>query len=123
MSKKLYQPQNHSNAANIPNWLIQIPIQLLSFGAKLVYARLCKWVGANGRAHRSSKQLSIEIGISQRGIERHLKELREAELIGTYQLDPGGMNNFEFYDHEWMHTQIADEVIIPHFEHNYAEVL
>jgi Helix-turn-helix domain len=114
--KKLHQPQNLANAAHIPNWLIQIPCKMLSFGAKLTYARLCKWAGKDGKAFRSASQLAIELGSSERQIQRYTQELKEAELIGTFQPQAGGINHFEFYDHVWMYRNICDELLYKSYD-------
>ena len=109
--KKLHHPQNLINAAHIPNWLIQIPCTLLSFGAKLTYARLCKWAGKDGKAYRSYTQLSKELGVSPSQIKRYLRDLKEAELIATFHPQAGGMNHFTFFEHEWMTAAIVDELL------------
>jgi hypothetical protein len=111
MSKKLYNPQAHVNSFGVPNWLSQVPVKLLSHGAKALYCRLCKWAGYKGTAHRSAPLLGKELGESTRQIERFLKELRDCELIGTFQIKKGGENHFEFYQHEWMNETITDELL------------
>lgn len=110
-TKKLYQPQNNITAACLPNWLIQIPLSDLSFGAKITYARLCKWAGKDGKAFRSAPQLSKEIGACTRQVERYIQELKQTELIGTFHPQAGGINHFEFYDHHLMHRSINAELL------------
>ncbi len=103
---KLHNPKAYAPAVYIPCWLIQIPSSKLSHGAKIVYGRLAQWSNAKCQVHRSTKQLCDELGMHSRMIERYLKELRDAALIGTYQIQEGGINHFEFYDHDWMRDPI-----------------
>jgi hypothetical protein len=105
---KYYNPKSTLPGACIPLWLLQVPRKELSFGAKMLYGRLIQWTNEKGKVYRYAPQLSQEIGTTVRNIERYLKELRDVELIGTYQTTAGGVNNFEFYDHEWMHIGIVE---------------
>ena len=99
-------PKSHDIGAVLYCWLLQIPSSQLSERAKILYSRLIHWCGVNGIVYRSSRQLSEEIGLSVRCIERTLKELRDVQLIGTYQIEAGGINHYKFYDHIWMHKKI-----------------
>ena len=109
-TKKLHNPKSHSPAVYMPCWLIQISDKLISSDAKILYGRLSQWSTADGDVYRSAPQLSEELGFSIRKIERNLKELRDVGLIGTYRTQAGGLNHFEFYEHEWMHQPIKDEL-------------
>lgn len=109
--KKIHQPQRLANAYHTPNWLSQIPTNLLSFGAKALYARLCKWAGTDGKAYRSYTQLGKELGVSPSQIKRYLKDLKETELISTFHPQAGGVNHFTFYEHDWMKATIVDELL------------
>jgi hypothetical protein len=112
-SKKLHNPKSHAPAVFIPCWLIQVPHKLLSFGAKLLYGRLAQWSNTNGDVFRSAPQLSKELGIGVRTIEKFIKELKNVELIETYHLQAGGQNYFRFFDHEWMHDKLVEELDPP----------
>jgi hypothetical protein len=83
---------------------------MVSHLSKLVYGRLTQWASSCGSVFRSSKQLAIEVGSNISSIERSLKELRDIGLIGTHQPQSGGVNHFEFYEHEWMSASIAKEL-------------
>jgi Arc/MetJ-type ribon-helix-helix transcriptional regulator len=111
MSQKLHNPKLHSPAVYIPCWLIQVPQKLLSHGAKLLYGRLSMWSNATGKVFRSCPELSQEIGVPVRTVERYINELKTCKLIGTYHPQAGGKNHFEFYDHPWMHDQINDNLL------------
>jgi|HubBroStandDraft_2_1064218.scaffolds.fasta_scaffold26968_7 hypothetical protein len=108
--KKIHNPKSFAPSVYIPFWLIQVPHEELSFGAKLLYGRIAQWSSTSGNSHRSSLQLSKEMGMGQRTIEKFIKELKDCGLIGTYQVDAGGVNHFEFYDHEWMHRELTKEL-------------
>lgn len=109
--KKLYNPKANSPAIYIPCWLIQIPTKLLSHGAKMLYGRLAQWSNSTGEVYRSAPQLSKEIGVGVRMVEKYIKELKVSELIGTFQVELGGSNHYQFYQHEWMNIPICDELI------------
>lgn len=113
-SKKLHNPKSHAPAVFIPCWLIQVPHKLLSFGAKLLYGRLAQWSNTNGDVFRSAPQLSKELGIGVRTIEKFIKELKDVELIETYHPQAGGQNHFRFFDHEWMHHKLVEELDPPY---------
>ncbi len=103
---KTHNPKAHAPAVYIPCWLIQIPSSQLSHQGKLLYGRLAQWSSAKGTVHRSLPQLVEELGMSKSTIDRTLKELKEVGLIGTYQVESGGINHYKFYDHKWMHVPI-----------------
>lgn len=111
MQKRLHNPKSHAPAVYIPCWLIQVPKNLLSNAAKITYGRLSHWANEKGIVYRSAKQLAQELGTPERSVERHLNELREAGLIGTYHPQAGGVNHFEFYDHPWMHEPINENLV------------
>lgn len=103
---KLHNPKSHMPAVYIPCWLIQIHHKLLSHAAKMLYGRLAQWSNETGIVFRSGTKLAQELGVSRRDIVRYLKELKDAKLIGTHLNQVGGQNNYEFYDHPWMHLPI-----------------
>lgn len=104
--KKLHNPKTHAPAVYIPCWLSQVPTSLLSNNAKMFYGRLAQWSNENGIVFRSLPQLSEEIGAPFTTLKRHLKELKDADLIGTYHPKSGGVNHYEFYHHKWMDEPI-----------------
>lgn len=101
-----HNPKSSMPAVYIPCWLIQIPDSQLSLGAKMVYGRLAQWSNERGTVHRSMPQLCGELGLSLSPLKRYLKELRDVGLIGTFQIEKGGVNHFEFFDHPWMRADI-----------------
>lgn len=112
--KKLHNPKSHAPAVFIPCWLIQVPHKLLSFGAKLLYGRLAQWSNVKGDVFRSVPQLSKELGMGVRTVEKFIKELKNVGLIETYHPQAGGQNHYRFFDHEWMYSELAGELDPPH---------
>ena len=110
-TKKVLNPKSNLPAVYIPCWLIQVPVKLLSHGAKLVYGRLTQWCNETGIAYRSAPQLAQELGMCESSVKKDLRELREADLIGTFHPQAGGVNHFEFYDHPWMHAPINENLV------------
>lgn len=109
-AKKLHNPKAHTPSVYIPCWLIQVSNDHLSYAAKILYGRLAQWSNESGKVYRSTKQLAQEIGANPRTMEVYLKELRDVQLIGTFQPKKGGVNHFEFYDHEWMYAPINENL-------------
>lgn len=111
-NKKTYNPKlaKLPDSVYIPSWLLQIPSSKLSYQAKLLYGRLSQWVNQHGIVYRSAKQLTHELGMSLSSVERTLKELRDTGLIDTYQNSPGGINHYIFFEHEWMQTEIHNNL-------------
>jgi len=110
MTRKLHNPKAYTPSVYIPCWLIQVASSVLSHQAKLLYGRLSMWSNENGKVFRSVFQLSIELGCSKSTIDRTIKELKDANLIGTFHPFKGGINHFEFYDHPWMHEPIKEQL-------------
>lgn len=105
-----YNPKAHAPAVYIPCWLIQVPADKLSYPAKILYGRLAQWSSAKGTVHRSVNQLSQEIGMPAKSVERILKELRDVGLIGTYRVTEGGVNHYQFFEHVWMNEPINENL-------------
>tara|TARA_R110000868_G_scaffold161317_1_gene391523 strand:+ start:21852 stop:22652 length:801 start_codon:yes stop_codon:yes gene_type:complete len=101
-----YNPKSTSPAIFIPSWLAQVPTRLLSNNAKMLYGRLSQWCSVKGDVYRSLPQLSEELGTPATTLKRHLKELKDAKLIGTFHPQAGGVNHYEFYHHLWMDKEI-----------------
>lgn len=106
-----HNPKTHAPAVFIPCWLIQVPTKFLSNNAKILYGRISQWSNQKGDAYRSLPQLSEELGTPIGTIKRHLKELKDAKLIGTYHPQAGGVNHYEFYQHPWMDDPINENLV------------
>ena len=81
----------------VPMWLLEI--RGISPGAKLCYARLCRYAGEAGVARPKQETLAKELGVEPRQCQRYLSELKKADLI---QVDVRGLakaNEYRFYLH------------------------
>jgi len=106
LERKRHNPKTHAPAVYIPCWLSQVPTRLLSNNAKVLYGRLSQWSNSTGDVYRSLPQLVEELGTPRETLKRHLKELKNAGLIGTYHPQAGGINHYAFYHHIWMDKPI-----------------
>ena len=84
----------------IPQWLECRPE--ISPGAKLVYARMCRYSGRNGKCNPRQGVLAKTIGLGERQARTYIKELEEYFLIGSERLGLGKSNVYKFLSHEWM---------------------
>jgi DNA-binding Lrp family transcriptional regulator len=74
-----FSPYRHFVGSFIPNALMSYPD--LSSTAKLMWARLAQYAGADGACFPSQKRLAGDLGISQRYVKTILKELVEKGFI------------------------------------------
>ncbi len=86
--------------AFIPNWLLCRPE--VSGGAKLAYARLCQFSGRDGLCFPKQSTLAAELGVAERTIRNHLRELEEFQLIEVDQPGLRQSNRYAFLAHSWM---------------------
>lgn len=84
----------------IPQWLECRPE--ISPGAKIVYARMCRYAGRNGRCNPRQGVLAKTIGLGERQARTYIKELEEFSLIESERLGLGKSNIYKFLAHEWM---------------------
>lgn len=110
MQRKIHNPKSQFPSIYLPSWLCQVSLTLISIGAKMLYGRLSQWSNNKGQVHRSGHLLAKELGTNRRQLCRWLKELKDLDLIDTFQSEEGGENYFIFYDHPWMYEPIIDEL-------------
>lgn len=84
----------------IPTWLECRPE--ISPGAKLVYARMSRYAGRNGRCNPRQGVLAKTIGLGERQARTYIKELEEYSLIASERLGLGKSNIYKFLVHDWM---------------------
>ena len=102
--KKYINPKKLFHGAFIPNWLLMRAE--ISFGAKLVYARLCQYAGDNALCYPHQKTLATEIGTNKRQIIRIIHELKEYALIEINRVGLKCTNRYKFPFHQWMEKHI-----------------
>ena len=78
----------------------------LSAGAKLVYGRLCRYAGEDGKVYPATETLAEEVGISERQARAYIQELERGKFIEVdrenkhYRIDgTGGTNKYFFVWH------------------------
>lgn len=86
--------------AMIPNWLLCR--SEVSAGAKLCYARLAQFAGRDGLCFPKQATLAGELGISDRTVRNHLRELEEFQLLEVDQPGLKKPNSYAFLAHSWM---------------------
>ena len=82
--------------------VICVPLGLLadrtlSAGAKLLYGRLLRYAGKNGKCYPSIATLASDLGVTERQIRFYLIELEQHFLICRRSV-PGRVNQVEFLD-------------------------
>ena len=83
----------------------------ISAGAKLVWGRLARYAGENGRCYPTMKTLGSEIGVGERQAQKYIVELEKAKLIRRVRRFVGRAqtsNEFEFLWHELFETGAND---------------
>lgn len=93
----------------IPEALARCP--WISAGAKLVWGRLARYAGADGRCYPTVKTLGAEIGIGERQTQKYLTELEKSGLIRRRSCFAGRAqtsNTFEFLWHEIFEEGVND---------------
>lgn len=78
----------------IPEWLEVRPD--ISVGAKLIYARLCRYAGKDGFAYPGIDAIAEAVGMNDRSVKRYTKELRDNNLIEVEQRGLGRSNVYRF---------------------------
>jgi hypothetical protein len=98
MESEFINPNNRWHGCTMPHWLMQM--EGLSFGAKVLYAKLAFMAGENGHCWPSQEQLVGEMNTSLRMLQRFVAELKEANLIATRKQVVGNIlrNVYHFYD-------------------------
>ena len=84
----------------IPSWL-ECRTDV-SWTAKGLYGRLCRYAGENGDARPFIKSLAREIGVSRSVIDRAIAELKRNRLIRVKRRGIRAPNSYLFLFHEWM---------------------
>jgi DNA-binding MarR family transcriptional regulator len=78
---KIFQTKKAPKGFTIPFWLYGMPG--LSANAKLLYARLAYMAHEDGYCWISEWQLAGEMNITIKKLQRHIADLKEADLIET----------------------------------------
>lgn len=76
-----FNPYRTFNGIYIPEAVVMLPLRQLSQGAKLVYGRLCRYAGKDGRVFPRIDSIAHEVGSSPRQASSYLRELKDFGLI------------------------------------------
>ena len=96
-----FNPYHMFTGLFIPEGLVRC--SSIRMGAKMAWARLARYAGADGRCYPAVKTLAAEIGVGERQAQRYLTELERAKLIRrTCRFADGAQtsNGFEFLWHD-----------------------
>src|SRR4051794_39338921 len=91
-----FNPFGRFNISPIPEAISRY--RSLSPGAKLIYGRLCRYAGEDGKAYPSVGTLGDECGLSGNQARRYIRELKAVKLIETKACS-GGTNHYSFLWH------------------------
>lgn len=78
----------------------------ISPGAKLCYARLAQYAGADGVCNPKQETLATAIGVSARTVRDYIRELEDNNLIETAQIGLNCANHYYFLEHEWQESAL-----------------
>jgi hypothetical protein len=81
----------------------------VSAGAKLIWGRLARYAGEDGRCYPTMKSLGLEVGIGGRQAQKYVVELEKAKLIrrvSRFTARAQTSNAFEFLWHELFETAL-----------------
>jgi hypothetical protein len=93
-------PYRLFNGAFIPEWLMTTGT--VSSHAKIIYARLCRYAGDDGRCYPKLDELAGEVGLPLSTMRRALEELIEQRMLETVRRGLGLPNDYFFLWHPLM---------------------
>jgi AraC-like DNA-binding protein len=105
MSERILSRKLHNFSA-IPDWLCCRTPKEISDGAKILYARLWRFMGDDDVCWPSIKRLQKELGKSASQTKRILKELKEIKLIKSLRIGKKCSNRYYLLEHEWMKDNV-----------------
>jgi DNA-binding transcriptional MocR family regulator len=69
---------------------------LVSSGAKLLWARLARYAGTRGQCYPLLSTLAVDLGFSERQVQRYLAELISGGFLRARQRGLNQSNLYEF---------------------------
>jgi DNA-binding transcriptional ArsR family regulator len=100
MSRRI-NPYKMFHGSFIPEWLEERPISEISIGAKLIYARLCRYSGKKGDCKPKVESIAKTTGIGKRQVEKYIAELKKLKLIEAVRVGRKCANRYFFLEHKW----------------------
>ncbi len=95
-----FNPHGMFNGSFIPEGICRVSVRDLSNGAKLLYGRLSRYAGKDGKCYPGRGILATELGCSVRQVDNYLAELKYLGLINTVRTGCGKNNEYYFLWHE-----------------------
>lgn len=108
---KHINPYKLFHGSFIPEWLMTTDV--VSANAKIIYARLCRYAGTDGKAYPKLEQLAEQVGMPVTTMRRALKELIDNQMIETNRRGLGLANDYYFLWHPLMDNQECSKMDIP----------
>ena len=107
-----FNPYRRFHGSFIPEQVSRM--RCLSMGAKVIYGRLCRYAGKDGKAYPSMRALALEIGASESQARQYVRQLQDAALIHV-QAVPGRSNRYRFLYHDVFRkaAEIENEGTVP----------
>jgi hypothetical protein len=103
----IINPHRMFNGVFIPDWLCSR--EDVTMSAKLVYGRLLRYAGADGKCYPKTKTLMHECGISEKSLFNALNVLESNALIKRDKDENKG-NIYYFLAHRWMNNTGTEKV-------------
>lgn len=97
-------PYKLFNGSFVPEWLMTT--QIVSSHAKLVYSRLCRYAGNDGKCYPKLEDLAKEVGLPLSTMRRALSELLEQGMMESVRRGLGLANDYYFLWHPLMDSEM-----------------
>lgn len=99
ISNRRFNPYRRFTGIFIPEDVVRLPIEKLSYGAKVCYGRLIRFAGKDGHCFPTIESIASEIGSSVRSVNCYIKELKDFGLIEVFRKDRFSSNQYFFLEH------------------------
>lgn len=124
MVTKRINPYKQFIGSFVPDWLMAR--KEISQGAKLCYARLCRYAGKDGKCFPKQSTLAVELGVSINMVPRYLKELTAYNLIEVIRQGCGKPNLYYFLNNSFIqdinNSEVQDTHISKFQDTHYSEI-
>jgi DNA-binding transcriptional MocR family regulator len=96
---EVFTPWKQFLGSLVPEWLERR--QEVHPIGKLLYGRLMRYAGQDGKAFPRQATLASDIGVTTSTVQKHLKKLKDLGLIRVRQRGLNGPNEYFFLTHPW----------------------
>ncbi len=95
-----YNPYKLFCGSFVPNWLMERTE--ISAGAKLCFARLAQFAGADGQCFPKLETLANALGVKKRMVQYYIRELEKFNLIKAISQGPRCPRRYVFLENPWI---------------------